>query len=80
MSGIGVTCLLLQYFSKTWVYSALLATTIIGSFVLFRIVGSLIIGFLSQTPINFLIFEFIGVTAGVLLLMNEKLKNTKMSQ
>ena len=74
MTGIGVASLLLQYFSGTWIYSALLTTIIIGSFIVFRIVGSIMVGFLSPTQTNFLIFEFIEVTAGVLLLIKEKLK------
>ena len=74
MTGIGVAILLLQYFSGTWIYSTLLITIIIGSFIVFRIVGSMIVGFMSTTQINFLAFEFIEVLAGVLLLKNEKFK------
>lgn len=74
MTGIGVATLLLQYFSGTWIYSALLATIIIGSFIVFRIVGSIMVGFLSPTQTNFLAFECIEVTAGVLLLAKEKFK------
>ena len=72
MTGIGVASLLLQYFSRTWIYSALLATIIIGSFIIFRIVGSIMVGFLSPTQTNFLAFEFIEVLAGILLLRKEK--------
>ncbi|WP_128755179.1 hypothetical protein [Aquimarina sediminis] len=74
MTGIGVACVLLQYFSRTWIYSALLATTIIGSFIVFRIVGSIMVGSLSPTQVNFLAFEFIEVLAGALLLRKEKFK------
>ncbi|MBM1106950.1 hypothetical protein JQC67_12435 [Aurantibacter crassamenti] len=74
MTGIGVAILLLQYLSGTWIYSALLATIIIGSFIVFRIVGSIMVGFLSPTQINFLVFESIEVTVGVLLLVKEKFK------
>lgn len=74
MTGIGIASFLLQYFSRTWIYSALLTTIIIGSFIVFRIVGSIMVGFLSSTQTNFLVFEFIEVTAGVLLLKNEKFK------
>jgi len=74
MTGIGVASLLLQYFSGTWIYSALLTTIIIGSFIVFRIVGSIMVGFLSPIQTNFLIFEFIEVAAGVLLLIKEKFK------
>lgn len=71
MTGIGVACLLLQYFSRTWVYSALLATTIIASFIVFRIVGSIMLGSLSSTQTSFLAFEFIELTIGILLLSKE---------
>ena len=74
MTGIGVASLLLQYLSRTWIYSALLITIIIGSFVIFRIVGSIMVGSLSLTQTNFLIFEVIEVTAGILLVKKEKFK------
>ncbi|MEH6538339.1 MAG: hypothetical protein V7719_18225 [Psychroserpens sp.] len=74
MTGIGAASLLLQYFSGTWIYSALLTTIIIASFIVFRIVGSIMVGFLSPTQTNFLAFEFIEVLAGVLLLRKEKFK------
>jgi len=74
MTGIGIASLLLQYFSGTWIYSALLITIIIGSFIIFRIVGSIMVGSLSSTQTNFLIFEFIEVTVGILLLLKEKFK------
>ena len=51
MVGIGVAIALIFYLSKTWIYSALLAVTIISSFVCFRLVGSLmVLTPLSQTP------------------------------
>jgi hypothetical protein len=74
MTGIGVTILLLQFFSRTWIYSALLITIIISSFIVFRIVGSVMVGFLSPTQTNFLAFEIIEVAAGFLLLKKEKFK------
>jgi hypothetical protein len=37
-------------------------------------VGSIMVGFLSPTQTNFLGFEFIEVSAGVLLLIKEKFK------
>ena len=74
MTGISIASLLLQYFSGTWIYSALLTTIIIGSFIVFRIVGSIMVGFLSPTQTKFLVFEFIEVTTGVLLMIKEKFK------
>lgn len=74
MVGIGVACLTMQFISKSWVYPALLSTIIIGSFVLFRIVGSIMIGSLSTTQIGFLSFELVEVSAGILLLRKEKFR------
>lgn len=76
MTGIAISSLLLQFFSGTWIYSALLVTIIIGTFIIFRIVGSLMVGFMSTTQINFLIFEIIEVTIGILLLWKEKFKTS----
>lgn len=74
MTGIGISILLLQFFSETWVYSVLLATIIIASFIVFRIIGSIMVGSLTTTQINFLLFEIIEVIAGILLLWKEKFK------
>ena len=56
MTGIGISILLLHFFSGNWIYSTLLITIILSSFIVFRIVGSAMVGFLSQTQINFLVF------------------------
>lgn len=77
MVGIGVASLLIQLLSKSWVYAAVLTTTIVGSFIVFRIVGSLMIGFLSSTQIKFLIFEIVEVAVGVLLLWQVRNKKSK---
>jgi len=76
MVGIGVACLSIQFISKSWVYSALLSTIIISSFIVFRIVGSLMTGSLSDTQIGFLSFELIEVLAGILLLRKEKFRTS----
>ena len=72
MVGIGITCLTIQFISKSWIYPALLSTIIIGSFIVFRIVGSIMVGSLSSTQIGFLSFELVEVTSGILLLRKEK--------
>ncbi len=77
MVGIGVASLLIQFLSKSWIYAAVLTTTIIGSFIVFRLVGSLMIGFLSSVQIKFLIFEIFEVSFGVLLLRKEIFKSFK---
>jgi len=76
MVGIGVTCLTIQYISKSWVYPALLSTIIICSFIVFRIVGSIMVGALSLTQTGFLVFELLEVSAGFLLLRKEKFKRS----
>lgn len=68
MIGIGVSIFLLYYFSKIWVYSALLATTIISSFITFRLVGSFMNGGLSSTQISFLVVELVEVALGLILI------------
>ncbi len=75
MVGIGIANLTLQYFSKSWVYSAMLSTVIIASFIVFRLVGSLMVGILSSTQIGFLVFEIVEVSAGVLLLRYQHKRN-----
>ncbi len=76
MVGIGVACLAIQIVSKSWVYSTVLATTIIASFILFRAIGSIMVGFLSTVQIRFLAFEIVELTAGILLLRNAKYLST----
>jgi len=72
MVGIGVACLILLWMSKSWVYPTVLATTIIGSFIVFRLLGSLMVGHLSSTQVNFLTFEVVEVLLGVLLLVKRR--------
>lgn len=74
MVGIGVASLVIQLVSKSWVYSTVLATTIIASFILFRAIGSIMVGFLSTVQISFLVFEIVELTAGILLLRKAKFK------
>ena len=76
MIGIGVAIALLFYISKTWIYSALLATIIIISFICFRLVGSYLVGSISDTQISFLLAEIVEAAIGVVLLYkSEKLKS-----
>jgi hypothetical protein len=84
MIGIGVSIALLYHFSKTWEYSALLASIIISSFITFRLVGSYLMGALSNTQLSFLVVELLEVAIGGFLiyksgkfekrLLNEPLK------
>ena len=68
MIGIGITIALLFYVSKTWVYSALLATIIIISFICFRLIGSYLEGTFSDTQITFLLAEMVEAAIGIVLL------------
>ena len=77
MIGIGVSIALLYYFSKTWIYSALLASIIITSFISFRLVGSYVVGGLSSTQLSYLVIELIEVIIGILLLYKSGRLNQK---
>ena len=72
MVGIGVAIGLLYYLSHTWKYSAVLAVTIICSFISFRLVGSVMLGQLSSVQIGFIAVELIEVGLGVLLLVKSR--------
>ncbi len=76
MIGIGVSIALLYYFSKTWGYSALLASIIIASFISFRLVGAYMVGGLSNTQLSFLGVELLELAIGIFLLY----KSSKLNQ
>jgi hypothetical protein len=80
MIGIGVAISLIFYFSKTWVYSAILAVTIITSFVSFRIIGALMVGEITNTQISFIFIEVIEATAGLYLIIKSGKFNKKISE
>ncbi|MEH6550668.1 MAG: hypothetical protein V7744_11840 [Pseudomonadales bacterium] len=77
MIGIGVSIALLYYFSKTWEYSALLASIIIASFISFRLVGAYMVGGLSNTQLSFLGVELLEVAVGIFLLYKSDKLNQK---
>ena len=68
MVGIGIAMLLLLYVSSSWVPSLILAGTIILSFIIFRLLGSVIVGEITSTQIGYLITEIaeFGVLAYLL--------------
>jgi len=76
MIGIGISIALLYYFSKIWEYSALLASIIISSFISFRLVGSYMMGDLSNTQFSFLVVELLEMAIGVFLIY----KSGKLNQ
>ena len=77
MIGIGISIALLYYFSKTWEYSALLASVIIASFISLRLVGAYMVGYLSNTQLSFLSVELLEVAIGIFLLYKSGKLNQK---
>ena len=69
MVGIGVAISLMFYLSKTWIYSASLAVTIITSFVCFRLVGAVMVGEITSTQISFILVEVIEAAVGLFLII-----------
>jgi hypothetical protein len=69
MVGIGIAIALIFYISKTWTYSAILAVTIISSFVCFRLVGSLMVGTITNVQISFMAIEMFEVAIGLFLII-----------
>ena len=73
MVGIGVAILLIYYFSKTWVYAAILAVTVISSFVCFRLVGAVMVGELSSVQTSYIFIEVVEVAVGLFLIIKSRL-------
>ena len=69
MVGIGVAIALIYYISKTWLYSAILAVTIITSFIGFRLISGLMMGELSSVQLSFIGVEIIEATLGLILIV-----------
>jgi len=72
MIGIGIAIALIAYMSKSWVYSAVLATTIICSFIFFRLIGSFIVGEVTNVQLSFILVEVIEAGIGMFLLLKSK--------
>lgn len=68
MVGIGAAMALMAYLSRSWVYPAVLATAIVASFIIFRLVGSFMMGSLSDTQITFITVELLEVALGSFIL------------
>ena len=73
MIGIGVAISLIAVLSKTWVYSAILAVTIISSFIFFRLVGAAMVGGLSNVQISFILVEIVEAFVGLFLIVRSPL-------
>jgi len=72
MIGIGLAIGLIYYLSKNWIYPSILAITIVSCFVIFRFVGAMMVGELSETQLSFILFELLEVSIGVLLVTRSK--------
>lgn len=72
MIGIGLAIGLIYYLSKNWIYPSILAITIVSCFVVFRLVGAMMVGELSETQLSFILFELLEVSIGVLLVTRSK--------
>ena len=68
MVGIGVANIIFWRFSKTWLYPAVLSTVIVASFILFRLVGSYMVGTISETQAGFLVVELLELGLGCLII------------
>jgi hypothetical protein len=72
MIGIGIAIGLLYFLSKTWIYSAILAVTIVCSFISFRLVGALMLGELSSMQVSFIAVEVVEAAIGLVLIIKSK--------
>lgn len=78
MIGIGLAILLIFYLSKTWIYSAILAVTIITCFVCFRLIGSVMVGAISNMQLSFISVEIVEATLGLFLIIKSGQLNGAM--
>lgn len=68
MVAIGASVLVIYYLSKTWIYSATLAVIVIFSFVIFRIIGSIMVGEMSSMQMSYIAVELIEAGIGLFLI------------
>lgn len=74
---IGITIAVIAYLSKSWIYSTVLATTIICSFILFRLIGSFIVGEVTNVQLSSILVEMMEAGVGIYLLSRWKLTDTE---
>jgi hypothetical protein len=67
MIGVGIVIM-----SKSWIYSAVLTMTIICSFIIFRLIGSFIVGKMTNVQLSFILVEVIEAGIGIFLLLELK--------
>jgi hypothetical protein len=68
MVGVGVAMLFMLYMFKSCRPSLVLAGTIVFSFIIFRIIGSFVIGEFSSTQIGFLLTEVVELVIILVIL------------
>ena len=69
MVGVGVAMGVVYLASKSWLYPALIAVTVISCFIVFRIVGAFMGSGLSKTQATFIVVEVVEVLLEVLLIL-----------
>ncbi|MBV1919914.1 MAG: hypothetical protein KUG73_04475 [Pseudomonadales bacterium] len=78
MVGIGAAMGLMYFLFKSWKPPLVLAGTIILSFIVFRVVGSIMVGELSSTQLGFLATETIELTIiSIVLLRSYSVSKSK---
>ena len=68
MTGIGASMLAMYWLLKSWHPSLLLAATILACFITFRIIGSFLVGSLSDTQLTYILVELMEFGVVALLL------------
>jgi len=69
MVGIGIAMGVVYVASRVWLYSALIAITVVSAFIVFRIVGALMVGHMSKAQTTFIVIEVMEVLLGVLFIL-----------
>lgn len=74
---ISIAIAVNDYLIKSWIYSTVLATTIICSFVLFRLIGSFMVGEVTNVQLSFILVEMMESGVGIYLLSKWKLTDSE---
>ncbi len=78
MIGIGFAIGIIYYLSKTWVYSAALAVSIVSSFIIFRFAGAIMLGEMTSVQMSFVAVEFIEAAIGIGLIIKSQKSKGKL--
>lgn len=77
MIGISIAIAVNAYLIKSWIYSTVLATTIICSFILFSLIGSFMVGEVTNVQLSFILVEMMESGVGIYLLSKWKLTDSE---